>query len=124
MPMRESVQRPKSRKRVMLACRAMCVERGATGVGRSDQGADAGAGNVIDGDFILFQDAQNADVRDAAGKSAAESDADFRAFARAVRKGPQAANGFSQPFCGGSRFSHRKSLTNTVTHFALRGVAG
>jgi hypothetical protein len=47
------------------------VERSPAGVGRGDQRANAGSGYVINGDFVLFQDAQNAYVRDTAGKPAA-----------------------------------------------------
>ena len=80
--MRESVQRPKSRKRVAVPWRSMSLERGAAGIGRGDQRADAGAGDEIDRDFVFFQDAENADVRDAARKSAAQGDAYLRTFAR------------------------------------------
>jgi hypothetical protein len=47
------------------------VERSAAGVGCGDQGANAGPSYVIDGDFVLFQDAQHAYMRDTAGKPAA-----------------------------------------------------
>ena len=64
------------------------VKRGATGVRGSDQRADAGAGDEIDGDFVFFEHAQDADVGDAARESAAEGDAYFRAFAGADRQRP------------------------------------
>ena len=51
------------------------VERSAAGVRGSDQGADAGAGDEIHGNFILLERAQDSDVRDAARESAAERDA-------------------------------------------------
>ena len=80
--MRESVQRPKSRKWVMAACCAMCVERGPAGVGRGDQRAHAGAGDEVDGDFVLFEHAQHSNMRDAARESAAERHANVRAVRR------------------------------------------
>ncbi len=59
----------------------MSLERCAAGISRRNQRAHAGAGDEIDRDFVFFQDAQHSDVRDAARKAAAQSEAHFRAFA-------------------------------------------
>ena len=79
--MRESVHRPKSRKVVSLPCSSMVLERRAAGVRGGDQRAHTGACNIVDRDFVLFEDAQHADMSDPARESAAESDAYFRALA-------------------------------------------
>ena len=42
----------------------------------ADQAAHAGAGGHVDGDVMLLEPADDADVRDAAGAAAAERDAD------------------------------------------------
>ena len=67
------------------------VERRSAGIGGGDQRANAGAGDDIDGDLVLFQDAKHADVRNAAREAAAEREADFRATAfLGIREGAQA----------------------------------
>jgi hypothetical protein len=50
-------------------------EGGAAGVGGGDQRAHAGSGDEINRDLVLFEHAQDADMRNAARKSAAESQA-------------------------------------------------
>src|ERR1700726_1261428 len=47
------------------------VERSSAGIRCGDQCADACASDVVDRNFVLFQDAQHANMRDAAGESAA-----------------------------------------------------
>ncbi len=54
------------------------VERASAGVGGGDKRAHAGAGDEVDWDFVLFEDAQDADMRDAAREAASERDAHFR----------------------------------------------
>src|SRR5580700_7765663 len=86
------------------------VERGAAGVCRSNQSADAGAGYEINGDFILLERTQNADVGDATCESAAERDAYFRPFAGTIGKRAQSADCLSEPFGGDSPIGHNRSL--------------
>ena len=60
----------------------------AAGEGAADQAAHAGAGRDVDRNVVLFEPANDADVRDAAGAAAAERDADGPArFLRGGRSG-------------------------------------
>ena len=97
--MRESVQRPKSLKAGGESLALHFVERRAAGVGGGDQRADAGPGDEINRNFVFFQHAQDADVRNAARESAAERQSDLRthAFTR-VGERPQALYRFIEPF--------------------------
>jgi hypothetical protein len=49
---------------------------GVPGVQAADEGTDRGAADHVDGDALLLQRAQGADMGDAAGAAAAEDDAD------------------------------------------------
>ena len=53
------------------------VEGCSAGIGGGDQSANAGAGDEINGNLVLFQDAQYANVGDAPRESAAQRDSDF-----------------------------------------------
>src|SRR5690242_20244491 len=53
-----------------------CTDTAA--VGRSQQCAYAGSSNVADGDVFFFEDFQDADVSQSAGKTAAQRQADLR----------------------------------------------
>ena len=63
------------------------VERCSAGIGSGDQGANAGARDEINGNFVLLEDPQHSNVGDAARKSAAERDPNF---------GPRAAGVVSE----------------------------
>jgi|SRR6266852_2002873 len=51
-------------------------KRCATGVGSSQDAANAGSRDVRDGNVILFEDLQNAEMREAAREASAKSEAD------------------------------------------------
>ena len=64
------------------------------GVGGSDQGSHAGAGHAVDGDVVLLDPLDDADVGQAQGASALESQADDGAVGRNnSRQGRDAAGG-------------------------------
>ena len=49
-------------------------QRGAAGVGGAENAAHTGAGNVRNGDVIFFQNLQDAEMREAASKSATKGE--------------------------------------------------
>lgn len=60
-------------------------ERSSGTIGRTDESADAGAGDDVDGDACFAKDAENTDVGDAAGETASERNADTRTRGAAGR---------------------------------------
>ena len=50
------------------------------GVGAADQAAHAGAGEIVDGNAMLLEPPQQADMGDAARRAAAERQTQFRAW--------------------------------------------
>jgi hypothetical protein len=60
-------------------------ERGAAGVSRSEDAADAGAGNARDRYAVLLEDLKDAEVRESASKAAAQGDADTWPNGRGAR---------------------------------------
>ena len=56
------------------------VGREADGIRAPDQTAHAGAGRQVDRNSVLFEPAEHADVGEALGRAAAESNADLRAL--------------------------------------------
>ena len=57
-------------------------KRGAAGIGRSENAADAGACDIRNRDVILLKDLENAKMRESARESAAESQAQTCTFGR------------------------------------------
>jgi hypothetical protein len=54
-------------------------QRGAGTVGRANQSADTGAGHGVDGNSFVPENAEHADMRNASGKTAGQSQANARA---------------------------------------------
>ena len=74
------------------------VELRPAGITRGDQCAHTGAGDIFHRNPFLFEDAQYADMRNAAREASAEGHSDARAsIARSIGEGPQAANGATNP---------------------------
>lgn len=66
-----------SRNRIEQPTRAI-VGFGAAGIGGGDNRASADAGDAVQGDAVLLEDAKDAGVRNSAGETAAKRQADAR----------------------------------------------
>ena len=88
-------------------------ERRAGTIGGADQRADAGAGDSVNVNALVAQNPQHADVRDAAGEAAGQSQADFGA--REVWR-------FAAAAVGGTRFlsSSQRRITLEMTGSGMR----
>ena len=86
-PHRESVQRAKLLKRTLAAMSSNSCERDPAAIGRSDKRTHTGPGNDADRNTFLFQDLQNPNVRDTAGETSAQSEANGGSTRRQNRNG-------------------------------------
>ena len=89
------------------------------GVERADQAADGRADDDVDGDLLLLEDPQGADVREAAGAAAAERQADARPDLDSRRRLGHDGGGGAEPPqpASGGQVASRTAGRSTADHW-------